>query len=323
MEYLLNPKVSSEIKKVLQQQIAEMADEQEISPSLMALYPQGSVVANPKTTSNALVALMCQTYRLMVGATLSESCLQIESRYKDNISVKLDDFLDLRTLVGKDSVNVQRHVFYNDLDGRSTYHFFRKRHELLNHWQIETLPTFEIFQSTDQTTGITIQMISNLPQFHSQGSIDIETYNLSEAHEPSVFVFRGHSYHVVDSLKYLNPNTMLAIVGSCGGFENLETILQQSPNTQIILTKGTGTAWINNLIVPAINQRILSGVQEIHWVEFKQNLRTELVQSMQRFPNSDQILNVFDSFYLFPHENIGFIMMRAWMQFLGDNGVKH
>jgi len=322
MEYLLHPEASLDTKNVLRQQISDMAIREEISSDLMALYPKGSVLLTPKTTQEALIALMCRTYSLF-DQSLSPSCQELERHYRDDILLRADLSLDLQSLRADGLINVQRHVFYNDLDGSSTYHYFRRRHELLPDWRIDSYPTFEVFSNFSENTGVAIRMIANLPKFQSVASVDIETYNLEMKQQPSVFVFRGHSYHVVDSLKYLNQNTRLALIGSCGGFENLETVLMRSPYTQMILTKGTGTAWINNLLVPAINKWILSDAPELNWLEFKQDLRSELEQAMQRFPNRDKILNLFDSFYVFPHENIGFIMMRSWMQYLGNYGDRN
>ena len=78
--------------------------------------------------------------------------------------------------------------------------------------------------------------------------------------------------HCID---YIEPGTLLTFIGSCGGFENVRKILSLSPGTHLVLSKGTGTLWINQYFLGELNRLYLMD-RGIHWPMFRLVLRDSL-----------------------------------------------
>lgn len=64
--------------------------------------------------------------------------------------------------------------------------------------------------------------------------------------EPSIIVHRGHSYHLPTTMSHISAGNKIVILGSCGGYHNLSTILQQSEDAHIISSKQTGSMHVND-----------------------------------------------------------------------------
>lgn len=56
------------------------------------------------------------------------------------------------------------------------------------------------------------------------------------------------------------------ILGACGAYQNLSTVLSQSEDAQIVSTKQIGAGKINGPIIRAFNDRLLAG-KDIDWVQ--------------------------------------------------------
>src|SRR6185312_9802240 len=67
--------------------------------------------------------------------------------------------------------------------------------------------------------------------------------------KPSVVIHRGHSYHLPYTIQQLSENAKIIMLGSCGGYQNLKTILNYSPEAHIISTKQTGAMNVNKPII--------------------------------------------------------------------------
>src|SRR5690606_12774077 len=122
--------------------------------------------------------------------------------------------------------------------------------------------------------------------------------------KPTVLVHRGHSYHLPLTLDRLSKENRIVILGSCGGYHNLSTVLSKAPNANIISSKQTGAMSINEPIIKAINDQILAG-QDINWITTWQALGRQFSTA------NKSIKEMFDD-YMPPHKNLGAIFIKAY-----------
>ncbi|MCY7291886.1 MAG: hypothetical protein LH615_06855, partial [Ferruginibacter sp.] len=97
----------------------------------------------------------------------------------------------------------------------------------------------------------------------------------------------------------------IVVLGSCGGYQNLNEILEINPEAHIISTKEIGTGDINRPILTYINQVFTAG-DNLSWRNMWQNL----TKSFSTDPNK----NIRDSWddYIPPYKNLGAIFLKAY-----------
>ena len=120
---------------------------------------------------------------------------------------------------------------------------------------------------------------------------------------PSVLVHRGHSYHLENTLKRLTPYTKLAVLGSCGGYNNIKQIVSANPDIQIIASKQVGAMAINDPMLNAINMRLIEG-SNLYW----EPLWNTLKENFKKDAGTSQL---FDE-YVPPYKNVGVFVYRLY-----------
>lgn len=119
---------------------------------------------------------------------------------------------------------------------------------------------------------------------------------------PTIAIHRGHSYHVRSTIEQLPSSAKVVLLGSCGGYQNLDDVLQACPQAHIIATKQVGTAMITQ---PLINHMadILREGKDLNWPSIWKDLgaRFKDKTSKDRFED-----------YVPPHQNLGAIFMIAY-----------
>jgi len=132
----------------------------------------------------------------------------------------------------------------------------------------------------------------------------LETYFKEQHINPSIVIHRGHSYHLEGTLKNLNPDVKVVMLGSCGGYHNLARILDKSPNANIISSKQTGAMSVNEPIIRELLSQLTQG-ENIDWIKSWEDLT-------QYF--SDRSAHERDLFsdYVPPNENLGAIFIKAY-----------
>src|SRR6185369_7729394 len=119
--------------------------------------------------------------------------------------------------------------------------------------------------------GAPITVYANLPLSNEDG-LDIKAqealaaYMKEQGVTPHILIHRGHSYHLLNSIKYATPDTKLAILGSCGGYKEIFEILNRSKDVQVISTKQIGSMQVNEPILKLMNERLLAQ-KDIDWSE--------------------------------------------------------
>jgi len=121
--------------------------------------------------------------------------------------------------------------------------------------------------------------------------------------EPSIVIHRGHSYWLPRTLKRMPYDARIVLLGSCGGYKNLNEILFGSPDAHIISTKEIGRGDINKPVINYINQTLLEG-KTIVW---KTMWNTLTKQFSAGNSNARESWND----YIPPYKNLGAIFIKA------------
>ncbi|EKD76073.1 MAG: hypothetical protein ACD_43C00233G0003 [uncultured bacterium] len=205
--------------------------------------------------------------------------------------------LPAEKLFNPDNTNVQQYFFYNDEDGLFSYSSFLDQYRSDPAWQIHEFPTY--VQIVSQNQGHRVEIFANRPNEPYQGVDDISKFLDGRQIEVNVVVHRGHSYHVKDTISRIPRTAKLVSLGSCGGYNELSSILEHSPEAHIIATKGTGTASVNDPLFKMLNDRIRRG-EDINWVDFWGDAEERLGDN-PKF-----------AAYIPPHRNLGTLFLKAY-----------
>jgi hypothetical protein len=221
---------------------------------------------------------------------------------------------EYRGLVDDSGRVVQQVFFYGDedKDGQLSFinfmNMFRGRAE----WRInEKNPEWVTITSTK---GKPVWIFANRPLLGDDDPDDkaqnkliayLEERNL----KPSVVIHRGHSYHLASTLKKLAPTAKIVVLGSCGGYNNLNEVLTICKDAHIISSKQVGTKVVNEPILQAINNNLVAG-RNIDWIPMWRELTG-------KFKNDAAAKEKFDD-YIPPYKNLGAIFIKAYRKAMGE-----
>ena len=113
---------------------------------------------------------------------------------------------------------------------------------------------------------------------------------------------RGHSYFVSTAIESLTPAVSLVFLGSCGGYNQMTTVLQNAPAAQVIASKQIGTLNVNNTLIWVLNENLRIGKKESWdaiWKRVEQLLSSDSV-ALSKFKE-----------YISPYKNLGLIFLQA------------
>ncbi len=207
------------------------------------------------------------------------------------------------SLVDDKGVIYQQFFFYGDEDGKMSYAGFLGNFRN-GKWKITTEKYWTVIAST---SGKPVVIYANLPLTEPE---DEEAQNQLAKHfqekgiKPTVVVHRGHSYHLPLTMEQLTRESRIVMLGSCGGYHNLGTVLDQSPDAHVISSKQTGAMAINDPIIMTMNDRLLAG-DDINWISMWKTLDTYF--QSKRGPVQEMFYD-----YVPPHKNLGVIFIKAY-----------
>lgn len=198
----------------------------------------------------------------------------------------------------------EQFFFYGDEDGRASYNSFLTNFKDKAKWVIEKS---EFWTKITSISGKPIVVYANMPLEEPEDEAAIAKlcdYMAANNIRPTVLVHRGHSYHLPLTIDRISKENKIVILGSCGGYHNLSTVLAKAPNANIISSKQTGAMSINEPIIKTINEQISAG-QDINWITTWAGLNTYFGEV--RGP----VKEMFDD-YVPPHKNLGAIFIKAY-----------
>jgi hypothetical protein len=215
-----------------------------------------------------------------------------------------------------DSGRVIQQVFFygdEDKDGQHSYQDFLQLFLKKPEWKVTVNPTKEwiLIQSLK---GKPVWIFANRPLYGEDDPDDkaqhhLDDYLYDHKLQPSIYIHRGHSYHVRYTLKQIQPSAKIVILGSCGGYNNLSEVLSISPDAHIISSKQVGTKSVNEPILAAINGDLLEG-SNIDWLPIWKSLT-------EKFRKDPAARERFDD-YIPPYKNLGVIFIKAYRNAMGE-----
>jgi len=245
--------------------------------------------------------------------TLCTSILNPEETNDDlqaQLKVPPISFVTDKSLLDAKGRVIMQTYFYGDDDGKQSYGSFMTNFKA-DEWKIEKNAQWTTITSMK---GSPVTVYANMPLQEPQ---DEEAQNALNDYlkknniSPSILVHRGHSYHLATTLKNIIPQNKIIVLGSCGGYHNLSSILTKSEDAHIISSKQTGTMLVNDPIVRALNTRLTQS-KDINWID----LWDEVGKQM----NTPALQDKFND-YVPPHKNMGALFLKAFKIQMKENGL--
>ncbi|ULQ56360.1 hypothetical protein KJS94_17050 [Flavihumibacter rivuli] len=213
--------------------------------------------------------------------------------------------VDYNSLTDSAGRVVQQVFFYgdDDKDGQNSYANFMTLFRGKADWSIQENPDYVTIKSTK---GKPVWIFANKPLYgeddpDAKAQEKLAEYLAKNNLEPTIFIHRGHSYHVKSSLAQIMPSARVVILGSCGGYNNLNDVLTISNDAHIISSKQIGTRTVNEPILNAINTSLRNG-KNIDWIPMWRDLSKLFTgESKERFDD-----------YIPPYKNLGAIFIKAY-----------
>lgn len=223
-------------------------------------------------------------------------------------------FMNLDRLKDTSGRVVIQQFFYGDDDGKLFYPDFMNRFSGSG-WKVKQN---QYWSEVSTTSGTPITIYTNKPLFKVEGDgLDQEAQDKLQAYfdengiDPKIVIHRGHSYHLPETIHQLANSSKVVLLGSCGGFQSLNEVLERAPGTQIISTKQTGTGALNIALITAIVDRIRDG-KDLDWV----NMWKALSEKNKN--------DAYFADYVPPYQNLGAVFLMAFqkMNEADEQGVK-
>ena len=236
--------------------------------------------------------------------------------------VDLSALLGIPSIYGKnysnltdDSGRVIQQVFFygdEDKDGQTSYQNFMNMFRGRPGWRVDERKAE--WTTITSTKGKPVWIFANKPLYGEDDPDDKAQNKLIEYLQarnltPTVVIHRGHSYHLSTTLQKLPVSARIVVLGSCGGYNNLNEVLTACPDAHIVSSKQVGTKRVNEPILQAINERLLVG-RDIDWISMWRELR-------KKFATGDA-KEMFDD-YIPPYKNLGAIFIKAYRKAMGEN----
>ncbi len=248
---------------------------------------------NDHYQSQRLYSILQRVYDL---ATNDQSGNNLSANYKQL------SFSSLKDKKGNISELV---LFYGDEDGKSSYNSFMNLFKDKTQWDVSVNDSWVMISSLH---GQPIKIYASLP-LKTEDEKDLAAqealsdYLNQQSIKPSILIHRGHSYHLPNTLKYLDPSVKLAILGSCGGYRNMKKIIEINPDVQIIASKQVGSMAVNDPLLRHLNNDLAEG-RSIDWVNFWSELN-------EAFKNDATASKLFEE-YIPPYKNVSSYVIRLY-----------
>lgn len=208
------------------------------------------------------------------------------------------DVLQVQRLQKQDNI-VQACFFYDDDDAASS---FASSTATYNGklWDKKDLGNYIVFNSR---SGNKMKVYMNKPNT-KQGSDSSQDEMLvaieREGYVVTSFIHRGHSYHLMQSLRKMTASSQFVFLGSCGGYSKVLKVFELNPDVNIIATRSVGSKQINDPLLDRINTEMVNN-RDINWDSLWKEFGTKF--------QSKQTKDLFSA-YLPPNKYIGVKFIR-------------
>ncbi len=200
---------------------------------------------------------------------------------------------------------VEQVFFYGDKDGKLFYPSFRNSFSS-KEWKVtDKKEWMEAVSLKGNVMVFANKPLDNDANLDDTAQIHLAKYLQEQNLKPAVIVHRGHSYWLDRTMSRMPGDAKIVVLGSCGGYQNLNEILALNPDAHIISTKEIGTGDINRPILTYINQ-VFAANENLSWPKMWQSLTSVF----SRDP-SKSIRDSWDD-YVPPYKNLGAIFLKAY-----------
>ncbi len=216
------------------------------------------------------------------------------------------DKIDNSKLFAHDSTSRWFLYFYDDEDGDASFSSFTKSFNDRN-WKVIDSGIYVIIHSD---SGMNVNIYANKPKHEYDGQEKIENILSDNGYEANVMVHRGHSYYASKTIDKIKDNTKIFVLGSCGGYHSISSILDHSPEISIISSKQIGTMFVNNPMLKLMADNVREG-HDVEW----QSLWSELQAKVKDNPKAyERFLD-----YIPPHKNLGAIFIKTYNKMMEND----
>lgn len=240
---------------------------------------------------------------LFTGARASETDEEI-AKQSQKLSLPPINIIPYSKLVNDSGIVYQQFFFYGDDDGKSSYNSFLGNFKDKK-WSIVNSKYWTTISSKE---GKPVVIYANLPvpePEDEEAQRQLCQYLADNNIHPTIVVHRGHSYHLPLTLDRLSKENRIVMLGSCGGYHNLATVLDHAPDAHIISSKQVGAMSVNEPIIKMMNDHLLAG-SDINWIKSWKGLN-EYFAVKGRTREKDLFVD-----YVPPHKNLGAIFIKAY-----------
>ena len=201
---------------------------------------------------------------------------------------------------------IQQVFFYGDEDGKKYFPDFVNSFPKTD-WKITMEKEWVSIKSLK---GKKVWIYANRPldndaNLDDSAQIHLSAYLTRNDLYPAIVIHRGHSYWLPRTIERMPGDAKIIVLGSCGGYQNLNEILDICPDANIISTKEIGKGDINRPILNYLNQTLLSG-KTLVW----EDMWASLTKLFSQDPNSE-VRESWDD-YIPPYKNLGAIFIKAY-----------
>jgi len=201
---------------------------------------------------------------------------------------------------------VQQVFFYGDKDGKESFANFISMFKGKKEWKVVQL---EHWVEIKSLLGKPVWIFANLPLDNAEGDDPdakaqalLVDYLNENGLQPSIVIHRGHSYHLKYTIQQLPASAKIIILGSCGSYQNLNTVLEICPDAHIVSSKEVGTKLVNEPVLKQINESVRLG-NGVDWIAIWSQLEKQF--------NTGVAKDRFDN-YIPPHKNLGALFIKAF-----------
>lgn len=221
----------------------------------------------------------------------------------DELGLPPVNYMPYSALVDDSGVVYQQVYFYGDEDGKISFQNFVPAFRD-GKWKITTEKYWTRIAST---SGKPVVIYANNPLTEPEdekAQSELNAYLAKNNIHPTVVIHRGHSYHLPSTIEGLQRETKIVVLGSCGGYHNLGSVIDRSPDAQIISTKQTGTMSINEPLIAALNSHMVAG-KDVDWSPMWRSLG-------EMFAKKGGETNKRWKDYVPPNKNLGALFIKAY-----------
>ncbi len=213
--------------------------------------------------------------------------------------------VSFKSLTNEKGEIITQMFFYGDDDGKIDFDIFVRMFTGGN-WTVDQSNKYWVVAKT--VKGVPVYIYANRPLPNEKdedyvAQTALENYMIEKNLQPTITFHRGHSYHAPTSISYMAPTSKIVFMGSCGGYNLIDSILKKSSDAHIISSKQVGKRDINRPFFSLLTEKLRNG-QDINWIPFWKEFRA-----------AANISGLED--YIPPYKNLGALFIKAYKKETG------